>query len=270
MEPVSAAAVAAGTVAALWAALELVGSALVQGIGQEATRPWTEMFNDWLLDKTGVKERQRRTAFNDAYRSAEQTLMERVGKRVGYQTSQMVANVIRSPDKGRQLLLVMLEEGAEPSVQDAFAPYRILVRGTEEDYGNLRLFMLLLRANLFQTKEYQSIIQFCDMEQSRQIRQRMLQHLERLSQTVDVELQAQRITIVKRQDFTHDRALYLQQVQHHYQEQDFVGFPDLREQGTPVLLNSIFVPLKLQKHELRPTTDWTQAEQGHSKGDARR
>ena len=98
----------------------------------------------------------------------------------------------------------------------------------------------------------------------------MLQHLERLSQTVDSELQAQQVMIVRRTEFTHDRALYLQQVQHHYQEQDFVGFPDLREQRTPVLLNSIFVPLKLQKHELRLNTDWNQAEQGHSKGDSRR
>lgn len=242
MEPVTTAL----AVAKLWATFEIVGTALLQGGAQEIVGPWIEMVNETILEKSGVRDRQRRKVFTDAYVRAEESLIEQIGTLKAYRTFGFMPRIVDAESQAERLLLTMLSDRHDSVERNIPNGYWEIARASQEDTQNLRRFILVLRANLFQTKEFSPIIQFCNMEESRQIRQAIFSSLQQLTQTIAPELQALRVVIVEPTDFDRDRELYLAQLEQHYQEQEFTDFPDLCEQTTPVLLQDIFVPLRLR------------------------
>jgi hypothetical protein len=119
------------------------------------------------------------------------------------------------------------------------------LKGTGKEVGPLIDFMRYLRQTLWETKEFRPLIEFYSLEEAQKVRDQVVKELEQLTNTIDGELRAIRVTIVDHApDFEAERQLYLRQLEVLLEEQDFLGFPDLKEKQ-PTLLKNVYIPLKL-------------------------
>src|SRR5258708_10166828 len=240
---------AAAAVTALWTGVELVGNALLYGAAQEIIKPEAEGVAEQIYKKTGWKNKNRQKAFSRAYYKAEEKFIDKYGIATAYRVFRLMPQLVDSNGAREQLILAMLEE---QTVAQKRIPSIRLVKGTQASESDIQLvveFMYYLRQCLYESKFYQPLIDFYAKEGAQKVRELILNDMGQLSTTVDNELRAIRMTLIESADFEKERQIYLKQLHAFFEEQDFIGFPDLREQKRPVLLNDIYVPLTLKYKE---------------------
>jgi hypothetical protein len=221
-------------VTALWTGLEVVGQLLRDEAAKETLKPVSKGIADWIQEKTGWKDKKRESVFLRAYHEAEAKLIHEIGFAAAYRVFRKMPHIVDSPERRERLVLDILEND-EPSQKP------------EADTQNLELFAYQLRKSLWKTETFRPLIEFYALEEAQNARKRVLNKIQHLTNTVDTELRAMRVVMIEPEaDYEAERQTYLKQVEAFFEEQEFVGFPELREYKSAPLLKDIYVPLKIE------------------------
>jgi len=236
-------------VTALWAGFELVVQVVIEQTTKKTAKPLTAGIAEWIQQRSGWKDKKRQRVFFDAYHRAEERLIEKCGLAKAYRILRSIPSIMDAAERREQLVFGMLGEPTEEqsdmssrlarSWQEAFQDMG------DEDAKNLRHFMTYLRECLHDTDIFRPLVEFCATEEAQSARLFMAKELQQLASTVDSELRAIRVTLVESANLEAERQIYLEQLGAFLEEQEFVGFPDLREQKRPIRLSEIYVPLSL-------------------------
>jgi hypothetical protein len=234
----------AAAVKAWWTAFELVGGVVLKGTLEPASK---EIAN-WIQQKSGWKDKERKETFREAYQKAETMLIQKIGVSPAYRVFRRIPRQIDTPGQRERLALAVLE-GCSDVQQELLEDIQRegkVARKADGDVQNLIKFTRYLRQCLWETETFRPIIEFYTAEEAQEIRKRTLGQLEWLSKAVDSELPAIRVMLVEPEvDFEAQRQAYLKQLEASFEEQESKGLPDLRERSKPTLLRDIYVPLKL-------------------------
>jgi hypothetical protein len=228
----------AAAVTALWTTLEVVSIALRDKALKGTFEPVTDGIADWLQEKSGWKDKKRQKVFFDAYRKAESMLVNQIGLVDAYRIFRMIPQLTDSEQREELIMKLLASDKSSSQLEISGVNY--------EDRQYLKLFTEHLRKCLWQT-EFRPLIQFYNTEEARAIRSEVLQQLETISQVVDAEHRAVRVMMVAQSpNYEEKRRTYLEQMGAFFEEQDFKGFPKLREQRMKPLLREVYVPLKIR------------------------
>lgn len=234
----------AWAVAKLWAGVELVANAALEKAGQDIAGPVGEEFGSWISHKFGLNDKKRETVFLEAYHKAEQKLIDKIGLAPAYRVFRFIPSLVDTVSI--PLILDMLEDQSVRQKRIGSSKQKQTVPIREEDNQNLIKLMYYLRQSLYETTIYRPLIEFYASEDAMRVRDLIGQEMEQLSGTIDDGLRAVRVTLVESVDFEKERQTYLDQVKRFFEEQDFLGFPELKEQKRATLLKDIYVLLQLK------------------------
>jgi hypothetical protein len=244
-------------VTAIWAGLELMGRVISEETIKGAARPITDSIGKWIKKISGWEAKHREKVFREAYLSAEDMLIKQIGITEAYRTFRTINRIADEGTKREFFILAILEESdisrrkildtpvpsnsfATPEIRNAFGIQN------SKDIENFSRFAKHIRQSLSTTEIYKPFIEIYASEDAKALREQTLFEISKLSKTIDSSLNAIRVKIIESADFQKERQVYLKQLEAYLEEQEFIGFPDLREQKTPLLLNSIYIPLRLQ------------------------
>jgi len=244
-------------VTAIWAGLELMGRVISEETVKGATLPITDSIGKWIKKISGWEDKYREKVFRDAYLVAEEMLINQTGIVDAYRIFRTINRIADEGTKREFFILAILEESDisrrkildTPVISNSFATPQIknaLGIQNSKDIENFSRFAKYLRLSLFTTEIYKPFIEIYASEDAKVVREQTLFEIRKLSKTIDSDLNAIRVKIIESADFQKERQIYLKQLEAYLEEQEFIGFPDLREQKTPLLLNSIYIPLWLQ------------------------
>jgi hypothetical protein len=246
----------AGAVIAIWAGLELMGKVIAEETVKHASLPITKTFAEWVKKLSGWDDKNREAVFRSAYYAAEELLIKEIGIVKAYRVFRLVDQIVDKNSKRENLIMAILEVSDSErnkilSVNDSgsfvyLGNWGNLGSHSPEEINDLSLFTKYLRQTLLTTEVYQPLIDAYAMEDAKEIREQIHKEIIQISSTIDNDLHAIRVKIIEAGDFQEERKVYLKQIQAFFAEQEFIGFPDLREQKSHPLLEEIFIPLRLQ------------------------
>lgn len=235
------------TIILIWAGFESFGKVFSDELIKESTKPIRNAILLFLNKISGIEEKNRQEEFTKAINKAEDLFVKEVGIVAALRIFSLIKRIGNDVTNRENLSISLLYPNIlqEKEFINHFKALGTEKEMVDKDIANLRLFIHYFRFCLSDTTFYKPLVDLSQSEEANDINRKIYSLLSTISNTNDININAIRVTLVDIHNYENERAVYLQQIRSFCEDLEFNGFPDLRENKSPVKLEKVYIPLKL-------------------------